>query len=94
VTTEEKTRRWHQLAHALQSGIEYSKNEFEREHKHLRVGISTAHVDHSALASLLIKKGIITQEEYLDALVEAMETEVKRVEAELSIVYGAKITLG
>lgn len=63
------------------------------EHKHLRVGINTAHVDHAALAGLLIKKGIITQEEYMDALVEAMEAEVKRYEAHLSKIYGANITL-
>lgn len=76
-----------------EKGVAYEKDEFEWEHKHLRVGINTAHVDHAALAGLLIKKGIITQEEYMDALVEAMEAEVKRYEAHLSKIYGANITL-
>lgn len=94
MTIKEKARRYQELAHAMQSGVAYEKDEFEREHKHLRVGINTAHVDHSALATLLIKKGIITQEEYMDALVEAMETEVKRYERHLSELYGANIKLG
>jgi hypothetical protein len=93
MTIKKKAKRYQQLAHAMQSGVAYEKDEFEREHKHLRVGINAAHVDHSALVGLLIKKGIITQEEYLDALVEAMEAEVKRYEEKLSRDYGANISL-
>lgn len=94
MTLEEKKRKYHELAHAMQSGIEYSKNQFEREHKHLRVGINTAHSDHAALVSLLLKKEIITEEEYLDSLIEFMEKEVQRYETELSNLYNANIRLG
>lgn len=94
MTPQEKAQKYNELAHAMQSGIEYGKNEFEREHKHLRVGINTAHSDHAALVSILIKKGIITQDEYMDALNEFMEKEVQRYEKELSEQYKANIRLG
>lgn len=94
MTIQEKAQRYAQLAHAIQSGIEYDKNEFEREHKHLRLGINTAHTDHAALVSLLMRKGVITEDEYWDALLESLEREVERYEKALSKAYGANIKLG
>ena len=91
---EQKKQRYRDLAHAMQSGIEYSQDNFEREHKHLRVGINSALSDNAALVSLLMKKGLFTEDEYLDVLIEFMEREVVRYEEELSKTYGASIKLG
>lgn len=94
MTLEEKANRYRDLVHAMQSGIAYSKNSFEVEHKHLRVGINTALSDQAALVELLLRKGIITKDEYFDILIEFMENEVKSYENKLSKEYGAEIKLG
>jgi hypothetical protein len=66
----------------------------ETEPKHLRVGVNAALVDSGALAQLLIEKGIITREEYLKSLADAMEREANKYEKELSEFYSAEIKLG
>lgn len=71
--------------HAMQSGVAY-KMEFDpadTQPKHLRVGINSALVNSSALVNLLIKKGIITHEEYFKELADLMEEEVKNYEKTL-----------
>lgn len=45
---------------------------------HLRVGINSSLVDSWTIAHLLIKKGIITELEYIEALAVEMEREVDR----------------
>lgn len=62
--------------------------------KHLRVGVNSAMADHGALVRLLVAKGVITDEEYVAAITEAVEQERDRYAAELSRAMGAKITLG
>jgi hypothetical protein len=51
----------------------------------LRVGVNSAMVNDVALATLLIEKGIITEDEYEGAIADAMETEVLRIRAELGL---------
>ena len=93
---EEKRERYASLCHAMQTGVAYkmAKDANETATKHLRVGVNSALVQDSALALLLMKKGIITEDEYFDAVNEAMEREVKGYEEELSRLYGTSITLG
>lgn len=91
--------------HALQSGIAFSlakknptvpdinQNPYLRELKHQRVGIDGTKSDHSALVKLLIERGIITDEEYIDAMLEGVIAEVHRYEKALSQEYGVKVTL-
>ena len=85
------------LCHAMQSGVatmigcDKTKN---MEPKHLRVGINCALVEHSALAELLMSKGIFTEREYVEAITEGMAEEVKRYEDALSKMLNKNITLG
>lgn len=100
---DELRAEYERLAHAMQSGVkvERDREEFNgvgEEYrstgpKHLRVGVNVALSDHGALANLLIKKGVITQEEYLEEIVEFMRREVRGYEARLSEKYQTKITL-
>lgn len=46
--------------------------------KHLRVGLNSCLSDASAIATLLIRKGLITGEEYEAAVADAMEAEAQR----------------
>ena len=89
--------RYISAAHAMQSGVAAEMNLPGRmsatEPKHLRVGVNSAMVEHSALAQLLISKGVITEAEYLEAVAAAMEREVKAYELRLSEHFGTKITL-
>jgi hypothetical protein len=63
------------------------------EAKHLRVGVNSAMVDNSALAKLMISKGIITEEEYLKAVADEMELEVRRYEDWIERIIGVRPTL-
>lgn len=74
-----------EAAHAMQSGVAMMMNydTADTEPKHLRVGINSAMVSDAALVRLLIKKGLITMEEFQESLTEEMNREVERYEAQL-----------
>jgi hypothetical protein len=82
----------------MQSGVAMKMNYdgSETSPKHLRVGVNSAMCDSSALARLLIEKGIITHDEYEAAITAEMGREVARYEAWLTEHLGGqtKITLG
>jgi hypothetical protein len=86
---------YEQALHAIQTGIAY---EIERGStastpKHLRVGVDSAMVTHAALAWLLVKKGVFTEEEYAEAIRLEANREVARYEHRISELYGVKVTL-
>lgn len=92
-TDPELARLWERyiaLGHAVQSGIALwmSIDGKETTPKHLRVGVNVAHVDHSALARLLMAKGVITELEYVTALIEGMEAEVRSYQEKIAAHYG------
>jgi hypothetical protein len=82
------------LSHAMQSGVAVDMEQKPEHPKHFRVGINVALVDHASLVKLLCDKGLITYEEYLTAIVDGMEREVKRYEDLLSARLGTRVTLG
>jgi hypothetical protein len=106
MTREEKIAHYKSLGHAVQTGIAWriaienpqvpdiNADPNLRAHKHLRTGIDTSKSDHGALVQLLINKGLITDEEYVDAMVAGMEREKALYEQELTDHFGRKITLG
>lgn len=85
---------WESLAHAMQAGVafEQARGSEDGTPKHLRVGINAALSDHGALVALLIRKGVITELEYLDAIVEQMRDEVRAYERRASAKMNASIT--
>jgi uncharacterized lipoprotein YbaY len=92
---ETKLEKYKALCHAMQTGVAF-KMEYDpsdTQPKHLRVGINAAMCDHAALVNLLRSKGIITDDEYFDALIESMQTEVDNYRREISDQTGANITL-
>jgi len=91
MTLDEKKQRYAQLAHAVQTGVAYvlAKDPSEGTPKHLRTGVNMTMVEHSALALLLMKKGVITEDEYYDAVLAALEREVASYEAMIRRLYGA-----
>ena len=87
--------RYTDAAHGMQSGVAMMMNRdpSETQPKHLRVGVNAAMSDQGGLVKLLIAKGLFTEEEYVEAITEAMEAERDRYAQELSELYGAAITL-
>ncbi len=83
---QELDQRYRAAAHAMQTGVllrmqregaRFADDTHETAPKHLRVGINSAMVDTGAMAMLLIRKGIITELEYREVLVEMMEREAE-----------------
>jgi hypothetical protein len=82
--TPEQASTLEALVHRVQSAIalfEGRRDAFgvrcaETESKHLRVGVNSALVETSALARLMFRKGMMSAEEYYDALIETWEQEV------------------
>lgn len=93
--TQDQRARLLALQHAMQSGVmfDHENGGDSGSPKHLRVGVNSAMVEHGALAKLLVAKGIITEDEYFDALTEGMAAEVVRYEELLSEKLGKKVHL-
>jgi hypothetical protein len=95
------------LIHAMQSGCEYGVGGMTgsppvgpqaaldrwREQKHLRVGVNSVNVSIGALSKLLVAKGVITDLEYVQAVVDELRAYVGELEAEISQTFGIKVTL-
>ncbi len=101
MTVEQLQEAYRQQAHAVQTGVKYLM-EWDRNHatpepghnpKHLRTGVNLALVQNSALASLLIRKGVISELEYWQAVCLQAAKEVGNYEAELTTKLGAKVKL-
>lgn len=92
--TLEDMERYHLAQHAMQTGVSImmalndpGKNvnafvsgigDVPGAEKHLRVGINSSMVDNTALAKILMAKGIFTRDEYEKYLADEMESEVER----------------
>jgi hypothetical protein len=88
---------YEEACYAMQAGVglrEKLGRSNETTPKHLRVGVNSAMVEHSALARLLVAKGIITEPEYREALAEGMRDEVALYEQGLTEELGKTVTLG
>lgn len=90
-------QRYLDACHAMQTGVQLEltrkgEDGAAANPKHLRVGVNVALCDHAALVALLVDKGIITREEYCEALAETMEAEVGRYKVALGL--GDNVKLG
>lgn len=68
--------------HAMQTGVglKMLRDPGETSPKHLRVGVNSALVETSAIAKLLVAKGIFTMEEFQESLTEMINLEVEAYE--------------
>lgn len=92
----ELRQRYTSALHGVQSGIAMliESGDTLATPKHLRVGVDSAHVTNQAVARLLIAKGIITEREYTEAVMVAMEEEKASMERRVSEKLGASVKLG
>lgn len=93
--TEEDKERYHKALHAMQTGVATMMNidPHDLSAKHTRVGINSALCDNSALGMLLVKKGIITEDELDKALADEMEAEVERYKKRIEEHIGHEVNL-
>ena len=86
MSIEQDQSRYLAAAHAMQTGValDMEADPTAAAPKQLRVGVNSAHISVEALATLLIKKGLFTIEEYTEVNADAMEREVARYEARLN----------
>lgn len=83
------------LAHALQSGVaqEQALGSADGSPKHLRTGLNLVLRDHGSIVLLLVEKGVITAEEYHEAIIKGLKEEVSAYEERLTKHLGTKVTL-
>jgi len=87
---------YERLGHAIQSGIATligHNDNATRDPKHLRTGLNLVMSDTASLGRLLIRKGIITEDEYFEAVLEGLREEKARVTAEIKSKLGLDVTL-
>ena len=92
---DDQKRRYIAAAHRMQSGVAGWENVDPKETspKHLRVGVNCSMSDIGALAKLLIAKGVITEDEYMEAVIAGLVAEGDSYEKMLSEHYKTKVTL-
>ena len=80
---------YEEAAHGVQTAIAYDIGQGRKttEPKHMRVGIDMSKADMLGLAILLIEKGIITSDEYIEAMRLSANEELAMREEE----YGGKV---
>jgi hypothetical protein len=90
MTPEEFNARYAALTHAIQAGtgLEQSSYSKDGKPKHLRVGITLARIEHTAVARLCIAAGIFTEAQYFDAVIAELEREKAIITARLEAHYG------
>lgn len=86
---------YEQAMHAVQTGVAYEMSTVPSatDPKHLRVGINSALINDAALVRLLIKKGLITQAEYIEEVRLEACREVDRYEDRLTETHGRRVVL-
>lgn len=87
---EEFATEYEMLGHAIQSGValDQSRGSQDGTPKHLRVGVNLALVEIGVLAKFLIDKGVCTEQEYFEAVIEKLREELARYEARLGVRLG------
>jgi hypothetical protein len=100
MTTDEFMAEYMRLGHAIQTGVAYEMNNPERAHatepKYLRTGLNGVMSDLGSIGRLLIAKGVFTEAEYFEAILEGLRMEVAAYEQRLNAQFGGgtRITLG
>jgi len=92
--SEQKNKRYLELAHAIQCAAGFMiEGNYSNEGtpKHLRTGVNMAMCEHGALVSLLVEKGIITEDEYADKMIEVLEKELQSYKDKAKELTGADI---
>jgi hypothetical protein len=101
-TQQEIIDQYHALLHAMQSGVAADiGQQLPRTEdpqmvnflKHMRVGVNSTMCDQAALVRIFVAKGLFTDAEYFQALVEEMKREVERYEKTLSERFGRPVKL-
>ena len=84
----ERQERYLNICHAIQSATKFLITQAQMRSddglagsspKHLRTGLNMVMADVSSLATLLIKKGVFTEEEYFEAVLIGAENELERL---------------
>lgn len=94
MSVEEDLLRYTRAAHALQTAVQLDHartGAADGTPKHLRVGINLSKSDQAALVQLLISKGILTEAEYIKALADQAEAEVRAYQKRLGLPENVKL---
>lgn len=80
---------YEQAAHGVQSAValKEARNDPILTPKHMRVGIDLSKSDQAGLAQLLMDKGLITLEEYLEYVRLAANDELSREEEQFGFIF-------
>lgn len=83
-------------SHGVQTTVKFNidRGTSSHEPKHLRTGLDMRAADAAGLARLLIAKGVFTEVEYMEAMADAAEEELRRYTKDLREKTGLNISFG
>ena len=86
MSVDEKKALYLNMMHGMQSGVAHQLvlNPKLCTPKDLRVGVNSALIQDSALAQLLMEKGIITEEEYWTRILRLLTIEITNLRREVA----------
>lgn len=92
-TVEEKKALYMSMMHGLQSGIAtmIALDQKYADKKDLRVGVDSALIQDSALAQLLMEKGIITEDEYWTRIIRLVGNDITNLRRRVALLWGVPI---
>lgn len=96
-TTAEIHREHQALVHAIQTGNLYLGDQVDpnvKEFKHVRTGVDVAMAGIDAIKNILTSKGIISENDFLEAWNNELKFKVEGLEKRISKHYNANIKLG
>jgi hypothetical protein len=95
MSQEQDRQRYRDAMHAVQSGVAM-RIQVDPGHatpKDLRTGLNSAHVSVAALVGLLVNKGILSFDEYAEAVAAEAVAEKRRYEEFLTQHFGRPVIL-
>jgi hypothetical protein len=96
MTPAEFLAEYTRLGHAIQTGVAMEMHEpsvHATEPKHLRTGLDCVMADLGSLTRLLVQKGVITEDEYFEAILDGLRREIEAYEARIKARMGGHTSI-
>lgn len=90
IDEEKFNEEYARLAHAIQSAValSHTRGSPDGSPKHLRTGVNLAMCDIGSIGRLLVRKGVVTEAEYFEAVLDGLRRELDTYEQQYGVKFG------